>query len=166
MPTTGIRAGANASDTRLSLVPEAVWGTTPTTPAFQNIRFTGENLQPNKETVRSQEIRPDRNVIDEIMVGRSVSGNMDFELSFGTFDDLLESLFHAEWDDDVLINGSGIGQAFTAERTLKLNDGLPRSCRSVARIYDRNRGGQPVQGHHSNPRFDRITGRQRGRKRQ
>ncbi len=126
MTTTGIRAGANASDTRLAVCPEAAWGTTPTTPAFQNIRFTSENLQPAKETVRSQEIRPDRNVTDEIMVGRSVSGALDFELSFGTFDDLLESLFHSEWsgdDDEILVNGAGIGQSFSAERTIKLSDG-------------------------------------------
>lgn len=132
MPTTGIRAGANASDTRLALVAESVWGTTPTTPSFQNVRFTSENLQPAKETVRSQEIRPDRNVTDEIMVGRSVSGNMDFELSFETFDHLLESLFHAVWVDiedeaendiPTLINGANSGQSFTAERTIKLTDG-------------------------------------------
>lgn len=139
MPTTGIRAGANASDTRLSIVPEAAWGTTPTTPGFQNIRFTSENLQPAKETVRSQEIRPDRNVTDEIMVGRSVSGNMDFELSYGTFDDLLESLFHAEWtgdDDEILINGANIGQSFTAERTIKLNDGSSHYSRFTGLVVN------------------------------
>lgn len=138
MPTTGIRAGANASDTRLSIVPEAAWGVTPTTPAFQNIRFTSEGLTPNKETTRSQEIRPDRNVTDEIMVGRSVSGNMDFELSYGTFDDLLESLFHAEWDaeDDIIINGANIGQSFTAERTLKLNDGSSHYSRFTGLVVN------------------------------
>jgi hypothetical protein len=139
MPTTGIRAGANASDTRLSIVPEAAWGTTPTTPAFQNIRFTSENLQAAKETVRSQEIRPDRNVTDEIMVGRSVSGNMDFELSYGTFDNLLESLFHSEWtgdDDEILINGANIGQSFTAERTIKLNDGSSHYSRFTGLVVN------------------------------
>jgi hypothetical protein len=138
MTTTGIRAGANASDTRLAIVPEVAWGVTPATPAFTNVRFTGENLQPAKETVRSQEIRPDRNVTDEIMVGRSVSGNMDFELSYGTFDDLLESLFHAEWDavDETLINGANIGQAFTAERTLKLNDGTSHYSRFTGLVVN------------------------------
>lgn len=139
MTTTGIRAGANASDTRLALVPEAAWGVTPATPAFTNIRFTSENLQPAKETVRSQEIRPDRNVTDEIMVGRSVSGNMDFELSYGTFDDLLESLFHSQWggtDDAILINGANIGQAFTAERTIKLNDGTSHYSRFTGLVVN------------------------------
>lgn len=139
MTTTGIRAGANASDTRLALVPEAAWGVTPATPAFTNVRFTSENLQPAKETVRSQEIRPDRNVTDEIMVGRSVSGNMDFELSYGTFDDLLESLFHSQWggtDDAILINDANIGQAFTAERTLKLNDGSSHYSRFTGLVVN------------------------------
>lgn len=132
MTTTGIRAGANASDTRLAFVPETAWGTTPATPAFTNFRFTGENLQPAKETVRSNEIRPDRNVVDEILVGRSVSGNADFELSYGAFDTLIESLLFSEWfgdDDEFIKNGAGIGQSFTAERALKLGDGTAHYAR-------------------------------------
>lgn len=142
MPTTGIRAGANASDTRLSIVPETAWGMTPAAPGFTNIRFTGENLQPSKETVRSQEIRPDRNVVDEILVGRSVSGNMDFELSYGTFDALFESLFFSTWEEDedeeetILKNGAGLGQSFSIERTLKLADGSSHYARFLGMLMN------------------------------
>lgn len=124
--TTGIRAGASASDGRLALVAEAAWGVTPANPAFKTMRFTSENLQPAKQTVRSNEIEPTRNVTDEIMVGRSVAGPLNFELSYETFDDLLSSLFHAEWtgdDDEFLLNGAGVGLAFTAERRLLLPAG-------------------------------------------
>lgn len=137
MPTTGIRAGANASDARLAFVPETAWGTTPATPAFTNIRFTGENLQPAKETQRSNEIRPDRNVVDEILVGRSAAGNADFELSYGTFDTILESLLFAEWggnDDAIIKNGAGAGQSFTAERTLRLADGSSHYARFLGLV--------------------------------
>lgn len=139
MTTTGIRAGANASDTRLAFVPEAAWGTTPATPAFTNFRFTGENLQPAKETVRSNEIRPDRNVVDEILVGRSVSGNADFELSYEAFDALLPSLMFADWfgdDDEFIKNGAGIGQSFTIERTLKLGDGSSHYARFLGMVIN------------------------------
>lgn len=132
--TTGIRAGANSSDTRLALVPETAWGVTPATPGFQNVRFTGEGLRPEKQTVRSNEIRPDRNVVDEIMVGRSVTGNVDFELSHGTFDSLLESLFFNAWATDVLKNGAGAGTSFTAERTLKLADNTSHYTRFLGLV--------------------------------
>lgn len=121
--TTGIRAGASASEVRLALVEEAVWGTTPATPAFVNTRLTSESLMPAKTTVRSNEIRPDRNVVDEIMVGRAVSGSIGFELSYGTFDNLLESLMFADWTSDVIKNGAGAGTAFTAERRVPLPAG-------------------------------------------
>ncbi|MHB2265661.1 phage tail tube protein [Aliihoeflea sp. PC F10.4] len=134
MATTGIRAGANASDTRLAFVPEAAWATTPATPAFELLRFTGENIQPAKATVRSNEIRPDRNVTDEILVGRNVAGNADFELSYGTFDPILESLFFSEWDDDVIKNGAGAGQSFTAERTLRLEGGSSHYARFLGLV--------------------------------
>lgn len=132
MPTTGIRAGANSSDTRLAIVPEAAWGVVPATPGFTNLRFTGETLQPAKETTRSNEIRPDRNVVDEILVGRSVSGTADFELSYGAFDALIESLMFSTWGgtgNNTIKNGAGQGQSFTAERTLKLSDGTSHYSR-------------------------------------
>lgn len=121
--TTGMRAGASASEVRLALVGEAAWGTTPATPGFTNIRLTGETLMPSKETVRSNELRPDRNVVDEIMVGRSVAGDINFELSYATFDSLLESAFFNTWATNTLKNGAGAGSAFTAERTVPLPAG-------------------------------------------
>lgn len=121
--TTGIRAGASASEIRLALVEEAVWGTTPATPAFVNTRLTSESLMPSKTTVRSNEIRPDRNVVDEIMVGRAVAGTIGFELSYAAFDNLIESLMFADWSSDIIKNGAGAGTAFTAERRVPLPAG-------------------------------------------
>lgn len=132
MPTTGIRAGANSSDTRLAIVKEAAWGAVPANPGFQALRFTSENLQPAKETTRSAEIRPDRNVTDEILTGRSVSGPIGFELSYGALDTLLESLFFAEWGGtgaNMIKNGAGLGQSFTAERTVRLPGGTSHYTR-------------------------------------
>lgn len=121
--TTGIRAGSSASEVRLAIIEEAAWGTTPATPAFQNLRMTSESLQPAKTTVRSNEIRPDRNVVDEIMVGRAVAGNVGFELSYGTFDSLIQSLMYSSWVTNVIKNGAASGTSFTAERTVPLPGG-------------------------------------------
>ncbi len=120
--TTGIRAGANTSDTRLAFVKETAWSETPTEPAFTNLRLTSENMQWAKETVRSNEIRPDRNIVDEIQVSRSSAGNVDFELSYGAFDDLIESAMFSEWATNKIKNGADAGHSFTVERRLALPD--------------------------------------------
>lgn len=121
--TTGIRAGASASEVRLALVEETAWGVTPANPSFTLTRMTSESLMPAKTTVRSNEIRPDRNVTDETMVGRMVSGNIGFELSYGTFDNILESLMFADWNTNVIKNGAGAGTSFSAERRVALPAG-------------------------------------------
>lgn len=132
--TTGIRAGASASEVQLAVIPEAAWGVTPVSPAFQNMRMTAETLQPAKTTVRSNEIRADRNVVDEIMVGRAVAGNLSFELSYGTFDRFLESLFYSTWSTNVLENGSQDGTSLTAERKVELPSGAFEYSRFVGLV--------------------------------
>ena len=100
----------NSSQTELSYIAETTWGVTPTSPApvFQAIRFTGESLKIMNESVVSDEIRPDRNVPDTILVGGGASGGIDGELTYGTFDDFLESVLYNTWSTspaDILING-------------------------------------------------------------
>lgn len=89
----------NSSQTELSYVDEATWGVTPTSPAptFQAIRMTGESLKITNESVVSDEIRPDRNVPDTILVGGDASGGIDGELSYGTFDDFIASVLYSTW---------------------------------------------------------------------
>lgn len=134
MSTSNIRIGADASATRLAVVPETTWGTTPSTPSFTSLRITGETLAPVKETVRTNELRADRNVTDEIMTARSSSGEINFELSYGTFDHpLFTSLFTNDWEgspDDTLKNGT-TGNSMTLERTLNLGGGTSEYIRFV-----------------------------------
>jgi hypothetical protein len=109
---------AEASQTRLAYVPEGIIGTTPATPTFQTARYVSEGLKFAKQTVISDEIRGDGNVTDIIDVGRSVAGPVAFELSYGTFDDFLESVFRSTWDTDVLKNGI-THKSFTFEKTFE-----------------------------------------------
>jgi len=95
----------DASTTQIAYVKEDVEGVTPTTPEFQLLRFTGGIPQYEKESTTSDEIRPDRNVSDIIETGRRASGGFNFELSYGTFDDLLEAVLGGDWAGDVLKNG-------------------------------------------------------------
>lgn len=77
---------SDTSDTRLAFIPEVTWGTTPATPAFQKVRYTGENFAHQKATVVSNEIRNDAEVSDLVQVGVSGDGGYDFELSYGAID--------------------------------------------------------------------------------
>jgi hypothetical protein len=95
----------NSSQTRLAYITESTYGTTPATPAFNNLRITGESLKPNMQYISSDEIRPDRNVPDLTQVGAEAGGSFDFELSYGSFDTILESLMYSAWSSDVLKNG-------------------------------------------------------------
>lgn len=77
---------ANSSETEVAFVEEVTWGVTPATPAFQRMRITGETLTHSKETIRSEEINPNADVVDEIDVGASGTGDLNFELNFGDED--------------------------------------------------------------------------------
>lgn len=109
---------ADASKTRLAYIEEVTENTTPSSPAFQVMRFTGESLNYNKQTVVSNEINATRNVTDLIDVGYDVAGDINFELSYGTLDALLESLMQSGWASDVIENGV-TPTYFTFEKTFE-----------------------------------------------
>jgi len=113
--------GATGATERVSMVKETTWGVTPATPAFQNVRFTSESLVGEKQTVRSNEVRPDRNVTDEILTALMGSGNLEVEMSYGTFDDVLAALLFSDWSSDTLINGT-TPASYTIEKTLTASD--------------------------------------------
>lgn len=83
--------------TALRFVRETVLNETPATPAFKNIRYTGESLAYGIRNVTSNEIRADRMTSDLVQVGADVSGDINIELSFESFDDLIESALCSTW---------------------------------------------------------------------
>lgn len=110
---------ANSSETRIAYVTETAFGVTPATPTFKTFRTTGGGPRSNKVTQTSDELRPDRNVPDEALVGIGVSGAYPIEFSYGTFDDMLESALRGAWATNVLKNGI-TPKYFTMEETLEL----------------------------------------------
>lgn len=104
---------ASADRVRLAYVVESVPGTTPTTPALQIVRLTGESLDVTRENIVSSELRADRNVMDLIQVGGGAGGGVEFELSYGTYDDLFASALQGSW--------SG-GSSAVANRIVTLTD--------------------------------------------
>lgn len=63
--------------------------------AMHKIRFTGESLEGTNDAVESQEIRDDRQIPDRSRVGIGASGDLNFELSYETYDDFFKAAFQA-----------------------------------------------------------------------
>lgn len=76
---------ADSNRVRLAYALESTYGTSPSG-TYVNIRATGEGLKPDTNTVASQELRSDRNVVDLARVGFSASGDLNFELSTSSAD--------------------------------------------------------------------------------
>ncbi|UGL62741.1 major tail structural protein [Xanthomonas phage FMYAK-P1] len=114
---------ANGSRHSMRYVAETVYGQTPATPAFKPIRHTGTTLGLSKESLQSEEIRDDRQIADFRHGARQVGGDINFELSFGSFDDLLEAVTLGTWVADGAPGGDGdrlkagtVRRSFTVER--------------------------------------------------
>lgn len=92
---------------QLARVTEVTIGTTPNTPSMTKVRVTGENLVYDISTVQSEEIRPDRLIPDLIQVGGRVTGGFNFELSYGAFDEEIESAMFSTWQNmPVIVNSA------------------------------------------------------------
>ena len=107
---------ATGSRHDLSYIVESTFGTTPTSsPVLTPIRHTGTTLGLSKDAIESEELRQDRQVANFRHGNKSVGGDINFELSYGTFDDLIEATLCGTWDTDVVLAGV-TRRSFTIER--------------------------------------------------
>lgn len=106
---------ASGSRHGLYYMPEVETGVTPAPATMTALRHTGSTLLLSKESIVSAELRPDRQISDLRLVGNKVGGDINFELSYGEYDSLLEALFMGAWDNDVLKAGVTM-RSFTMER--------------------------------------------------
>lgn len=114
---------ADGSRHSLYAVAESVYGETPASPALDLVRITGTTLGLDKDSLQSEEIRSDRQIADFRLGANQVNGDINFELSYGTFDDLLEAvLMSANWATDTpsvgtdQIKGGTLRRSFTMIR--------------------------------------------------
>lgn len=125
---------ANSSETELAFVEESTWGVTPASPTFKRARMTGEGLVYDIETVTSDEVQPNADVTDEVQVGASASGPINFELSFGdAFGVLMAHALRGTWQtgtpgDDLEELKAGIERkSLTIEKRFALDSGAAYS---------------------------------------
>lgn len=81
----------------MAYVAESSYGVTPATPTFIPLRNRGTTLSLTKDTLESEEIRSDRQRTDVRHGAKKVGGDVNIELSYGTFDTLLEALLGGTW---------------------------------------------------------------------
>jgi len=81
----------------LRQIPEVTWGTTPTTPTLDAVRFTAESLNYNANFVTSEEIRADRMTPDTVQVSSQGGGDISGELSYATYDDFIQAALYGTW---------------------------------------------------------------------
>tara|TARA_R110000782_G_scaffold33535_9_gene80791 strand:+ start:2123 stop:3034 length:912 start_codon:yes stop_codon:yes gene_type:complete len=107
---------ATGSRHDLSYILESTFGTTPTsTPELTPIRHTGTTLGLSKDAIESEELRQDRQVAYFRHGNKSVSGDINFELSYGSFDDLIEATLCGTWATNTLLAGTA-RRSYTIER--------------------------------------------------
>jgi hypothetical protein len=112
-------AFGSSNRTALRRIAETNFGVTPpTTPELTEIRYTGESLNYNIETVQSKEIRSDRMLSDLIQTKSEASGDISFELSAVSFDDFIEAAMADAWTSDVLLNKTTLS-SFTIQKHIQ-----------------------------------------------
>jgi len=109
---------ADTARSQLYYSEEVTWGVTPAI-ALKAMRYTGETLNYSIDTTQSKEIRSDRQITDLIRTDVEPSGNVNFELSYGAPDDLLQGALFNAWLTAVNMTGatfaavSGAPDSFT-----------------------------------------------------
>lgn len=90
-------AFSQGSRTRLSILPEVTFGTTPAG-NFTELPFTTHSLNLSKERVTGNDIQSDRMPRVDRHGNRNASGDIVVDLRASNFDSLLESLMFNTWD--------------------------------------------------------------------
>lgn len=86
---------SDANRVLMKYIQEVTYGTTPASPTMQQMRIVNESLGQDTTSVTSNELRADRQVADFIRTGLSASGDINFELSWSTYDDFFKSSFQS-----------------------------------------------------------------------
>lgn len=99
---------ASSNRAALRYIAESIFGETPVTPAFNELRYNGESINFNINNVVSDEIRSDRMTSDLIQVQADASGDINFELSYSAFDDFMEACLAGTWGAIIAVAESDI----------------------------------------------------------
>ncbi|MCG6648759.1 hypothetical protein GFB76_18530 [Acinetobacter baumannii] len=98
---------------RLYACEEAVLGTTPANPVWYTVRRVTDSLTENVTTEDSSEVVDSRFRQGSVVTEAEVTGQLEFELSLGTFDLFLNVLAFNNWAANALSFGGGVRKSLT-----------------------------------------------------
>ncbi|MGQ1328144.1 phage tail tube protein [Acinetobacter baumannii] len=98
---------------RLYACEEAVLGTTPANPIWYTVRRVTDSLTENVTTEDSSEVADSRFRQGAVVTEAEVTGQLEFELSLGTFDLFLNVLAFNNWAANALSFGGGVRKSLT-----------------------------------------------------
>ncbi|HFX7650840.1 TPA: phage tail tube protein [Acinetobacter baumannii] len=98
---------------RLYACEEAVLGTTPANPVWYTVRRVTDSLTENVTTEDSSEVVDSRFRQGAVVTEAEVTGQLEFELSLGTFDLFLNFLAFNNWAANALSFGGGVRKSLT-----------------------------------------------------
>lgn len=101
--------------TRISIVRESTFGTTPASPAMLEIPFNSSSLTSSPNTTVSEEIRSDRQTADLFLVGEESSGDISGELQGLAYDKLIEGAFYNSITKSEEVENETVGGSVTID---------------------------------------------------
>ncbi|MDC5406339.1 phage tail tube protein [Acinetobacter baumannii] len=104
---------SSGSKIRLYACEEAVLGTTPANPIWYTVRRVTDSLTENVTTEDSSEVVDSRFRQGAVVTEAEVTGQLEFELSLGTFDLFLNVLAFNNWAANALSFGGGVRKSLT-----------------------------------------------------
>lgn len=107
-------AFASGSNRGAAYVEETSFGVTPATPTMQELYTTGMNLNMSAQTLQSEIVNENRQLMYLRRGTFQTGGDIPFELIYGHYDDLLEAVMGGTWTTDVLKCGNTF-RSFTIE---------------------------------------------------
>src|SRR5438067_7247056 len=88
---------ATSNRVGLKVARQSAVGSIPAASLFSLLRYTASSLAAAPQGTKSGEIVSDRNIADVILVGRSLTGDIQGELAARSFDPLVESALFANY---------------------------------------------------------------------
>jgi hypothetical protein len=101
-------AFAQGSRSRLSIVNEVTYGTTPGTPSMVVLPYNTHTLDLTKQSVESAEVRSDRMTQIFRHGNKSVAGDIEFDFRAEDFDSVIESMMFSTFSGNAISTGTTV----------------------------------------------------------
>jgi hypothetical protein len=107
---------ARGSRVGVTYAMEDTWGSIPTDGVAYELRVTGVGVNLSKDSFQSNELRSDRQISDLRHGMQSISGDIPVELSYDSFDDIIESAMYNDWTSAETIITGTTKKSFTLQK--------------------------------------------------